>query len=103
MLLKARNPFTSRRLPHIIGSEEFSKHDHLGLATSSEEEDDDKESDAEEETGEDDETKYTGKRGSKIETVDHDTSQSKTRVNDRRIRRLRVLFVIVVFIFYRFR
>lgn len=38
VLLKARNPYMSRRLPYIIGTEDFTKYDHLGLVTSSEDE-----------------------------------------------------------------
>ncbi|XP_065226639.1 WASH complex subunit 2-like [Planococcus citri] len=53
ILLRARNPYLSRRLPHIIGSEEFTRNDNLGLIDSSSEEEDEEE---EEDDDEDDDT-----------------------------------------------
>lgn len=35
ILLKSCNPFIKRRLPYIIGTNDFTKYDHLGLGDSS--------------------------------------------------------------------
>lgn len=51
----------SRRLPYVIGSEEFNKHDHLGLVTSSEDEDDEINSEGDEEDDENDDLGYLKK------------------------------------------
>ena len=42
-MLRARNPYLGRRLPHIIGSEEFTRNNNLGLIDSSTEEEEEEE------------------------------------------------------------
>lgn len=68
----------SRRLPYIIGSEDFNKHDHLGLVTSSEDEDDENNSEVDEE--EDDDPRYSRRVVPRSEIVEDDI-KSRTQVN----------------------
>jgi hypothetical protein len=77
----------SRKLPYIIGSEEFSKHDHLGLVTSSEDEEDEKESEVEDEDEEDDDYNHFTKETLKPEAVKNEFFRARTQVIDRSVTR----------------
>lgn len=61
ILLRARNPYLTRRLPFIIGSEEFTRNDSLGLVDSSSSEDDEDE-DEEDDDDDDDEDEVEVKK-----------------------------------------
>lgn len=68
-MLRARNPYLSRRLPHIIGSEEFTRNDNLGLIDSSSSEEDEEEED---EDDDDDNTDDDNEQERKDVRVDSD-------------------------------
>ena len=89
----------NRRLPYIIGSEEFNKHDHLGLVSSSEDEDDENNSEAEEEE-EDDSLGYLKTISPKPEVVKSDIIKSRTQVNGRKV--VKNVFLVIILFYLNF-